>query len=123
VTAKGKEAKDSWNECGQVFFTGGCGYGLMPDLRSICLGKEEDITRFFDTGELNAGLSPLQRQLLGQIQEYRKGEGIGTGETDMERAGINGAARRNKKAARQSTPRKRLALRSHKSKGKNIFRR
>ena len=118
-----KEKPDYWSECDQIFFHYGKGYGLTPELKTICLGNEEDIKRFFDTGELNNELNPTQRQVLNQIQEYRKEQGIGTTDTraaDMERAGDNGATRRKPKAARLLTARKRLPLRPPRTKNKNL---
>jgi len=66
-----KEQRDYWSDCGQIFFHYGKDYGLTPDLRSICLGEEEDIKKIFDTGELNSKLNPTQRQVLMGILEYR----------------------------------------------------
>ena len=108
------EPKNYWSDCGQIFFCEGKGYRLTDTLQTICLGKEDDIKKFFDTGELSKELNPTQRQVLVQIQEYRKEQGIGTREADMVGAGNNGASRDKPKATRQSTPRKRLALRSSK---------
>ena len=39
------EHKDSWSEGGQVFFTGGHGWGCAPDGRTICMGTEEEINK------------------------------------------------------------------------------
>ena len=100
-----RETKDYWSECGQIFFTGGHGYGLTSQLRTICLGKEEDIKKFLETGELNGKLNPMQKQVLGGILEYRQEEGIGTTDlrtAGMERAGNNGAARCKPKATSSS---------------------
>ncbi len=98
-----KGSKHYWSECGQICFVDGWGYGLTPELRSVCLGKEDDIKKFFDTGELNGKVNPTQRQVLMGILEYRQEEGIGTTDTrtaNMERAGDNGASRRKPKATR-----------------------
>jgi len=115
------EPRNYWSDCGQVFFCDGKGYGLTDTLQTICLGKEDDIKKFFETGELSKELNPTQRQVLVQIQEYRKGEGIGIREADMVGASTNGASRHKPKATRQSTPRKRLALRSSKQKSPNLL--
>ncbi|MCL0065770.1 hypothetical protein M1N79_02655 [Dehalococcoidia bacterium] len=66
------ESKDSWSDCGQLFFTGGKGYGLTPDGRTICLGNRDNILTAFNTGEPGPGFMPLQRQVLMSIIEYRK---------------------------------------------------
>ena len=118
-----KTSKLYWSECGQICFVDGKGYGLTPELRSICLGEEEDIKKFFDTSELNGKLNPTQRQVLTGILEYRQEEGIGqstTGTTGMERAGNNGATRRKPKATRLLASRKRLPLRPSRTKGQGL---
>ena len=120
-----KEARDYWSECGQIFFHHGKGYGLTETLETVCLGKEGDIKKFFDTGELNNELNPTQKQVVSGILDYRKEQGIGTTDTraaDMERAGNNGASRRKPKAARLLASRKRLPLRPSRTKGKSLSR-
>jgi len=109
-----EKTKDYWSECGQVFFTYGRGYGLTEDLRTICLGKEADIKKFFETGEMAKELNPLQRQVLTGIADYRKEEGFGqsdTGGAGMERAANYGAARGKQKTTGLLASRKRLPLR------------
>jgi hypothetical protein len=96
---------------------------VTDKLGNIYLGKEEDINKFFETGGLNNGLHPTQRQVLNEILEFRKEQGIGTTNTrttDMERAVNNGASRHKPKATRLLTPRKRLPLRPARTKGKNL---
>lgn len=103
---------DSWGGDGQIFFTGGKGYGLTDNGQNICLGNEKDILKFFETGELNDELNPTQRQALNQIKEYRKeqddGENIGTG--SLERRGTLRTVRRKQKATRLFKARKRFSL-------------
>ena len=53
-----KETGDRWSEGSQIFFTGGKGWGITGTLQNICLGKEDDIQKFFETGELNDELDP-----------------------------------------------------------------
>ncbi len=109
-----KEPKGRWSDCRQIFFEGGEGYGLTATLQTICLGKEDDIKKFFDTGELNNNLKPIQKQVLVEILDYRKEEGYGTAATragDMERAGNNGTSRHKPKATRSLAFRKRFPLR------------
>jgi hypothetical protein len=64
--------KDYWSDCGQIFFTGSFSWGLTDQLSNICLGSEDDIKKFFETGELNNGLYPIRRQILNRILDYRK---------------------------------------------------
>ncbi len=109
-----KEPKGRWSDCGQIFFCDGKGYGLTEGLRTICLGSENDIKKFFETGEVNSELAPIQRQVLAEILDYRKEEGYGTAATragDMERASNNGTSRRKPKATRSLAFRKRFPLR------------
>lgn len=106
--------KDHWSDCGQIFFTGSKGYGLTDTLQTICLGEEDDINRFFETGELNNKLAPIQRQVLARILDYRKEEGYGqsdTGRAGMERAANYGAIRGKQKTTRLLASRKRFPLR------------
>ncbi len=115
--------KDYWSDCVLIFFTGGFGWGLTDKLDNICLGKEDDIKKFFKTRELNNKLHPIQREVLNQILDYRKEQGIGTTDTraaGMERAGNNGTSRRKPKAVRLPTPRKRLPLRPSRTKSKSL---
>lgn len=104
--------KDYWSDCGQIFFHYGKGYGVTDTLQTICLGKEDDIKKFFDTGELNNELNFTQRQVLNGILDYRKENGIGIRETDMERDGNARIAGGKQKTACPPDKRKRLALRS-----------
>jgi len=109
-----KEPKGRWSDCGQIFFEGGEGYGLTATLQTICLGNENDIKKFFSTGELNNKLKPIQKQVLVEIQEYRKEEGYGqpdTGGAGMERAANSGAVRGKQKTTRSLASRKRFPLR------------
>ena len=118
-----KEKRDYWSDCGQVFFHYRRGYGLTDTLRIICLGNEDDITKFFETGELNNDLHPTRRQVLNGILDSRKENGSGQSDTraaDMERAGNNGASRHKPKATRLLTPRKRLPMRPSRTKVKSL---
>jgi len=120
-----KEPKDYWSDCEQVFFTGSKGYGLTENLQNICLGKEEDIKKFLDTGEVSNSFNSMQLEVLNQILIFRQEEGIGQSTTraaDMERAGDDGTSRRKPKATRLLTARKRLPLRPPRTKNKSLSR-
>ena len=39
-----EQDKATWSEGGQIFFCGDKAWGVAPDLRTICLGKEAEIT-------------------------------------------------------------------------------
>ena len=71
-------AKVQWSDGGQACFIDGYGWGLTKDLKSIPLGKEDKIKKFFETGELNNELHPIQKQTLTQIKEYREEQSFGT---------------------------------------------
>ena len=120
---KDNKPKDYWSECGQVFFHYGVGYGLTKELKRIPLGSEEDIKKYFETGELSNQLHPKQKEVLQEILDYRKEQGIGTtdiGGTGVERGGNHGVTRRKQKATRPITSRKRLPLRPSRKKSESL---
>ena len=118
-----KELRDRWSECGQVSFHCGRGYGLTHSLQTICLGSEDDIQKFFETGELSNELTPEQGEVLTRILDYRKENGFGARTADLERAGNAGASRHKSKATRLPAPRKRLSHRPSRTKSKSLSRR
>ena len=69
-----------WSEDGQVFFCDGKGYGLTPNLNTICLGKEEDIEAFISADmrdepaprEVVERLNVEAKVVLHQIGQARK---------------------------------------------------
>ena len=71
------ETKDYWSDCSQVYFLDGYGWGIAEKGGSICLGLEEDILRFFETGELNGKFHQKQEEVLLRILEFRKEEEYG----------------------------------------------
>ena len=114
---------DHWSECGQVFFHYGMGYGLTKELKNISLGSEEDINKYFETGQLSNQLNAKQKEVLEEILDYRKEQGIGTtdiGGTGVERAGDHETSRGKSKATRPSAPGKRLPLRLPRKKSKSL---
>ena len=120
-----KEPRDYWSDCKQVFFTGGKGFGVTERLRNICLGKEEGINKFFETGELSDVLNPTQRQVLLQIQQYREEQGIGQsndrlGKRGVERSRSNGSIRSNENATGQYKAKQRLPVRPTRATVKSI---
>ena len=120
-----KEYRNHWSEDGQVFFCDGKGFGLTNTLKTICLGSEEDIKRYLETGQFSPQFNPLQRQVLRQILDYRKEQGIGTtdstGTAGVERASYYGASRHKLKATRLPAIRKRLPLRPSRAKNTGVF--
>ena len=115
VTDAKEKTKAIWSEDGQVFFTDGYGWGLTKELETICLGKEEDIKSYFETGEMAKELNPLQRQVLADIAEYRKELLSGESGADIKRPGaIRSRPARTVKCRtanlKHSTLRKRIAI-------------
>ena len=113
------EAKNYWSECGQISFCSGEGFGLTHTLQTVCLGGEDAIKKFFETGESD-GFSPEQKAYLSQLKEDYYGD---TGTASVERGSTNGASRRNPKATRLLASRKRLPLRPSRTKSKGLSRR
>ena len=103
-----------WSEDGQIFFCEGYGWGLTETLKTICLGKEADIKKFFDTGELNNELDPTRKQVLNGILEYRKEQGIGNQPKTERVSDFRGRPIRDVKhrvqTSQRATPSKRVAL-------------
>ena len=69
--------KEYWSDCNQVYFLDGWGWGFTEKGQRICLGKEEDILRFFEVRQLNGHLHPEQKDALNWILQYRKEQGYG----------------------------------------------
>lgn len=63
---------EHWDATGQVFFTGGRGYALDGELKTMDIGKESDILKAFDTGEIANDLCPGPAEVLQGILEYQK---------------------------------------------------
>lgn len=121
MTTEDKQAPSHWSEDGQIFFNDNFGWGLTTNLKTIPLGKEDDIRGFFETGKLNDDLKPIQRQVLNEIVEYRKELGFnGTGKGNMVRAGDDGIVGDTEKTNGLLTQRKRLPMRSYRTKNKGL---
>jgi hypothetical protein len=94
---------------------------VTKELKSIPLGSEEDIKKYFEIGELSNQLKPKRKELLEEILKYRKGQGIGTiGTTGVERASNHGTSRNKTRGVRPPAPRKRLPLRSPRTKSESL---
>lgn len=110
-----RQPRDYWSDDGQIFFTGGKGYGLTKELQTILLGCEADILEAFKTGKLKDYLKPIQRQVLTSILEYRKGVLADAGTVEVKRSRdvrsrLAGAVKRRAANIRQATARKRLPV-------------
>jgi hypothetical protein len=75
----GKDHRDY--RLGEVFFAGGKAWGVDEELRTICLGKEEDILPVLK-GEkpIPDSATPSQRKVLAQILEDMEFRHAGTTE-------------------------------------------
>ena len=113
--SKQSETRDYWSECGQVFFLDGYGWGFTEKGPRICLGREEDILRFFKTGQLNGDLYPKQKEELSWVLEYRKEQGYGEQSGNradrLDRRRPDKVTRHNKENIRQPKERKRATIR------------
>lgn len=110
-----KEHRDYWSDCGQVFFTGGVGHGLTPELKTIPLGYEADIHEAFRTGKLPDYLKPVQHEVLVEILEYRmevlgSARGVEVKRPSAVRSRPSGAVKRRAARIRHAAKRKRITI-------------
>ena len=73
--------RSHWSEDGQIFFTGGYGWGLRLvetaptdgrrcyEAKNVCLGKEEEILAVLDDKPMPGTLTAVQRAVLTKILE------------------------------------------------------
>jgi len=66
-----EQNRDYWDSTGQIFFTGGKGYGLSQDLKTVCLGREHDILSYLAGGNMPAETSQVTIELLQKIKELK----------------------------------------------------
>lgn len=118
-----EKVNDYWSNCGQIYFTGGYGYGISVNLQTVVLGKESDILKALEDGSITHDLKDIEKATLEQIIDYRKERGYGNTEPGMVGVIPHGTSGSKQKTIRRSTARERLAIRSSKSKGKGLFRR
>jgi len=79
-----KQHRDHW--VGEIFFTGGYGWGEDNDLRTICLGREEDVLPALKGEKPIPEDYPLkQRRVLAQILEDMEVRYAGATETRRSR--------------------------------------
>ena len=63
--------KDYWNDTSRVFFTGNRGWGVTPDLSTVCLGAEFEILAYLKGGTLPKRISQVAIEVLEGIREYK----------------------------------------------------
>jgi len=76
-----QQKRSYWSKDGQVFFTGGYGWGLRLaetastdgrrcyDVKHVCLGKEEDVLAMLDDEPVPDTLPRVQREILTKMLE------------------------------------------------------
>ena len=67
-----RKTRDYWSDCGLINFIDGQSYGLDETGRTWPLGKEADVLKAMETGELPDYLTPQQRRVLCHVLELRK---------------------------------------------------
>jgi len=67
-----RKTKDYWSNCGLINFVDGNGYGLDETGQTWPLGKESDVLKAIETGELPDYLTPQERRVLCHVLELRK---------------------------------------------------
>lgn len=119
-----KERRDYWSDDGQIFFTAGFAYGLTPELKTICLGSEEDVNQFLNAGDNGDKFTTSQLEVLEQIKIYREGENIGEpsglGKRGVEGVRPNGRTGADQDTTRQPKTLQRLPLRQTRSTVKSV---
>ena len=71
-TEEKRKNTDYWSDCGLINFVDGNGYGLDETGKTWQLGKEADVLKAIETGELPDYLIPQKRRVLSHILELRK---------------------------------------------------
>ena len=71
-TEEKRKNTDYWSDCGLINFVDGNGYGLDETGKTWPLGKETDVLKAIETGELPDYLTPQERRVLCHVLELRK---------------------------------------------------
>ena len=67
-----EQSKDYWSECELIYFTDSKAWGVDEDGSTWCLGREPDVLRSMETGELPDYLTLKERQTLSSTLQLRK---------------------------------------------------
>ena len=67
-----RKTRDYWSDCRLISFVDGKGWGLDEDGKTWPLGREADVLRAIETGELPDYLTPQERRVLSHVLELRK---------------------------------------------------
>lgn len=66
---------EGWSDCGQIFYYSGKAFGIAEmgkELKTIYLGKAEEISNALETKVLPENATPIQREALLEILNYRE---------------------------------------------------
>ena len=108
--------KNSWDDTGQIFFTGNYVWGITPDLRVLCLGTEFEAQVYLKGGTLPKGIGQVAIETLQEIRELKGKESENNGkQPNLTKPGAfrSRATREVKHRTaniRQTPPRKRVTL-------------
>ncbi len=67
-----RKTRDYWSDCGLIAFIDGKGWGLDEDGKTWPLGREADVLKAIETGELPDYLTSQERRVLSHVLELRK---------------------------------------------------
>jgi len=74
-TGEAGERSDRWSADGQVFFTGGYGWGVASDLSTVCLGADGEVVAYLKGSILPHNISQTAIEVLEKIRQIKtKGE-------------------------------------------------
>ncbi len=69
---EGRTTRDYWSDCGLIYFVDSEGWGLDEEGTTWPLGKEPDVLKAIETGELPDYLTSQERRVLSHVLELRK---------------------------------------------------
>ena len=115
-----KKQPDRWSDCGQVFFTGGKAYGIASNLRTVYLGTQSAVQRYFESGRLEEDLYPIQKETLFNIRDSRRAD-LNTTGTELSTTAEAPGSRRIRKAGSGIKRAGKKITRSHYGRREKIF--
>ena len=97
-------SRDYWDSTGQIFFTDNHGWGLAPDLSTVCMGTEVEVLAYLKGGGLPRRISQAEIEGLQEIKEYKAKEDLENART----RDVPVKSSRTQRAIRTSSVRARL---------------
>ena len=110
--------KDSWDDTGQIFFTGNYAWGIAPDLRTLCLGTEFEVQAYLKGGTLPKGIGQVAIETLQELRELKGKESENNGKQPNIQRPSSFRGRTTGKAKRGATHIKSAAFRKRLPGGK-----